>query len=648
MKRWVGIVLLLAVLSFVSFYAYQILHKEEIAILESIVPDDVIYYVYSYNLDQKIKDFQSHPLFKQISTSEVYSKFVNPGLERIKEKVPFLPELIKKDTAAALFSVGNAGPKNNFEDFLFLARIDSAIAGKIKKAIADFYLTFIAKSEVSYKKYNGVKITSCRFPKERIINYAILSDVIIFSNSSDIMQESIDLFKNKSQNNLSQDKNFQKLKMKVKKESLLWGFGNIKNYYNEMLKAYASQSLKSQEPKGIGPIESLMKITPFINLTKVLEAYVFYIDYDEFQGTFVFKSYQAFNKAMDKENFLDVIAYGKGIDRNTLNLIPRDIMAYCGGSQDLLNYWGFLKQISLSAEEMMKAQMQSDPRYHLYKDQLNAFSFENSLNSLESFLGVSIEKDILPLLGNNFGTVLVNVEDVDIPANSADAQQNFPMIFPQFYSFMELKDTAKMQIIMEDITKRIIDSANKLINLQEQAAEPSATMQAQQQNEQVAPAQQEKEFLKFRADNYNGINIYIIDMLEDFPLDNFRVNYCFLDKYMLVSLSPQLTRKIIEVYKNPQRSFTGNWDFEVIQKNMPPNYSNIIFLDFKKTIKDIRATKFFAELQTYLLGFQKGLSKPDLDLILDTFSNISTFIFTSSLLDAETMESTFCIKLQNP
>lgn len=349
---------------------------------------------------------------------------------------------------------------------------------------------------------------------------------------------------------------------------------------------------------------------------------------------------------MDKENFLDVIAYGKGIDKNTLNLIPRDIMAYYGGSQDLLNYWKFLKQISLSTEEMMRAEMQSDPRYYLYKDQLNAFSFENSLNSLESFLGVSIEKDILPLLGNNFGAVFVNVEDKDIPINPTDTQQNFPMILPQFYSFMELKDTAKMQIITEDLIKRIIDSANKLINRKEQTTQQSATVGPQQQNEQVAPVQQEKEFLKFKVDNYDGINIYIIDMLEDFPLDTFRVNYSFLDKYMVVSLSPQLTRKIIEVYKNPQRSFGGNWDFEVIQKNMPPNYSNIIFFDFKKTIKDIRATKFFNEFQTYLLNAQKGLSKKDLDLMLDTFSNISTFIFTSSLLDAETIESTFCIKLQ--
>ena len=647
MKRLAAIALLSAILVSLSFYGYQMLHKKEIATLESIVPDEVIYYVYSYNLEQKIKDFQSHHLFKQISSSPVYSKLINPGLRKIKEKVPFLPELIKKDTALAIFSVGKVGPEKDFEDFLFLARTDSAIAGKIKKTIADFYLTFTAKNEVGYNKYNGVKITSCRLLKDRIISYAILSDVIIFSDNADIMHKSIDLFTNKSQNNLSSDRNFQKLKTKVKKESLLWGFGNIKNYYNEMLKTYAYQSLKSQEPKGIKSIESLMKITPFINLTKVLEAYVFYIDYDEFQDSFVFRSYQTFNKAMDKENLLDVIAYGKGIDKNTLNLIPRDIMAYYGGSQDLLNYWRLLKQISLSTEEMMKAQMQSEPRYLLYKDQLNAFSFENSLNSLESFLGVSLEKDILPLLGNNFGVVFVNVEDVKIPINSTDTQQNFPMLFPQSYSFMELKDTAKMQVIMEDITKRIIDSANKFMNLKEQAAQQSDTMQPEQQNEQVTPIQLEKEFLKFRVDNYNGTNIYIIDMLENFPLDTFRVNYSFLDKYMVVSLSPQLTRKIIEVYKNPQRSFAGNWEFEVIQKNMPPNYSNIIFFDFKKTIKDIRATKFFDEFQTYLLGAQKGLSKKDLDSMLDTFSNISTFIFTSGLLDSETMESTFCIKLQD-
>ena len=645
MKKRLGIVLLLVIISFSLSYGYKILHEVKIASLESIVPEEVIYYLYSYNLDKKIKEFQASDFFKQISTSPLYKEFIAPKLEQARQRTPILSELTEKDVALAIFSPGK---------FLFLVRVDPKKQVKIKKYIADFYLSLVTKDQVSYKGYKGIKITNYKLPQAKMtISYAFLSDIIVFGNSSDIIQKSVDLFRNQSHNSLLNNKDFQKVTAKIKKDPLLRIYKNNKRYYQDILQAYTSSSLQYQKSKDSKSVESFMNIKPFINLMNILEGYASYLDYDELKTGFVFKAYQTFNRSLDQENMLNIIAYDKKVDKNTLGLIPRDIIAYYGGSQDLLNLWKFLKTFYSAMHEMMKTEIENEPRYRQYKNQIDSMGFDDMLQRFESFLGVNIEKDILPLLGNNFGMVWVKVDDMDFPlgglqmSSNVPGQESLPIIFPQFYSFIELKDKSKMQEIMEKIVKRLVENINQIIEEQKRNLQEKSSLQKQQDNkEQQQEIEEEKKFFQLSVDTYKDINISSMEMVDS-PSDFLRPNYCILDKYIIFSLSPTLTKKVIDIYQTKYATLSSNLYFESAQNKISTDYSNIMFFDFKRMIDNIQATKFFNNLQANLsMNTQSKFSKEDADSILNILRNINTLTFTNRMLDSDTMESSCYVKIQ--
>lgn len=659
MKKWIGIIILIVVLSGVVFYAYQKLHEIKVGSLESIVPEDAIYYLYSYNLDRKIKEFQANSFFGQISTNPVYLKFINPKLEKIRQKIPFLSELTTKDVAFAVFSLGKIESTirdiSGFGDFLFFARVDPKRHIKIKKSIADFYLSLVAKDRVSYKNYKGIRITNYSLRQPQIvISYVFLSDVVVFGNNEEVIKKSIDLFTKQSSNSLLNNKDFQKITARIKKDALLWTYGDTKRYYQEMLQAYTYGSLRSPESRGVKSIESFMKMKPFIDLMNIMQGYASYLDYDEFKKGLVFKTYHIFNRSRDEENLSDVILYDKKVDKNTFNLIPRHIVSYYGGSQDLLNSWKLLKKFFSAMNEMAMAEMRSNPRYALYRDRIKEMSFENAINKLESFLGISIEKDILASLGDNFGIVFIDIKDIEIPipnpAGYNETARNMPpIIFPQFYSFIELKNPSQMRKLMEEMTQRIVNNINQSIIEQKRRFKEraeGANLQNKQYNNEAQSTEEEKEAVQIKTDSYRDENIYTVEILN-FPIDFLRLNYCILDKYIVFSLSPTLTERIIDVYKTKGNSFSSNFEFESNQDNILPDYSNIMFFDFNKMLDDFKSTKFFSSLQSQLSkGPQKNLSKNDLDSVLNLLSNISMLIFTNRKVDLDIIESFSYIKIK--
>ena len=660
MKRWLVIILALVIISGILFYA--ILHEAKITSLESIVPEDVIYYIYAYNLDKKIKDFQSSAFFQELSKSSVYRKFIEPKLEKIKQRAPFLSNFLEKDIAFVIFSLGSIGTSKsdigNAGDFLALVRLDPKKSPKIKKYIADFYITFCAKDSVISTKYKGIKIIIYKLLKEKTeIAYAFLSDVIVVGNNVDIVKKSIDLFKRQNQNSLLNNKDFQQVTAKIKEDALFWGYGNSKNYYQEILRRYAYSSLKSRDSRDARFAQSLFKMKSFINLMNILKGYAFYLDYDELKEGFVFRSYHTLDSSMDTEGLLDIIAYKKAVDKNTFSLIPKDTIVYYGGSQDLVKTWNFLRRFYGSFDEIMRAEMKADPRYYQYKDKIDEMGFENAFKKFESFLGVNIEKDILAALGNNFGAAFVRLDDVDIPLTGPQAtsglprQQSMPILFPQIYVFFELKDTVKIQKVMETVRQHFIDNVNQIIKERERKRQenlnlPGPQGNQNQDNKEQQPAAEEKKPLSLKIDSYKDVNIYRIELL-DFPIALLNPNYCILDKYIIFSLSLPITEKIIDIYNTKRGTFSSNFDFESVQANLPSDYSNIMFFDFKNMIKNITRSRFFINLQPYLIkNPKKDFSKEDLDSVLNVLSNISNFTFINKLLDPDTIESSLYIKIK--
>lgn len=178
------------------------------------------------------------------------------------------------------------------------------------------------------------------------------------------------------------------------------------------------------------------------------------------------------------------------------------------------------------------------------------------------------------------------------------------------------------------------------------------TMSAQKaaQNSQPAavveqPAE-EKPPLKLDTVDYKGANIYSID-IADLPLDFIKPNYCVLDKYLIISLSPELTKRVIDTYKDKKNSLATNFNFSSGEKESFSDYSNALFFDFERLLNDINRSKAFNKLKDRLAqDKQKKFSVDDLDSLFKLLGDINTFVFSNRMVDAQTLESVYYLKIK--
>ena len=650
MKKWLGITLVLALGSAAVFYYYSISRQPKISSLESLVPDDALYYVYAYNPAEKIKNISSSSFFRQLSASSVYEKSIKPQIEKLRAKVPFLADFTQRDTALAVFSLGGekiSAAESGIGDFLLLTRVDNKKHVRVKKAIADFYLLLTTKDKGAHKKYKGISITSYTLPALAMsVHAALISDVMIVCNSKLYIEKSIDLFRDKEHHgSLLTASDFQNATSKIKKDALCWGYSNTKRYYQEILHHYASNRLGSQQSKEKS-IESFAAMKPMVELMDTFGGQAFYIDYAEARAGFVFKSYALLNKNAGEAGLLEGIISDKGVDPRVNSLVPRAPILYYAGSQNFPASWIFLKKFYSSFQEMLRAEMKNDPRYQGHTGQLENMSFEAVLKTVESFLGVNIENDIVSLLGNNFGMVLVDLKESNIRQGVsglepvAEHSVGAAMVLPQFYIFCEVKDSVKTQAVLTQALEHLLDTANAFVQQIEKA-------QAQQAHEQaVQGVQTQKPLLALKSDDYGGVSIYSID-IPGFPIEELKVNYCVVDTYVIFSLSPDVTKRAIDVYKHTLGSFDSNLYFETVKATLGESYSYMLYFDVTRLLDNLRLIKSFRQWKNSLTpNTRVDFSKEDIDGLLGIASNIKALTMAYTLSEGKFLESSGYIEIE--
>ena len=239
--------------------------------------------------------------------------------------------------------------------------------------------------------------------------------------------------------------------------------------------------------------------------------------------------------------------------------------------------------------------------------------------------------------------VFAGLDDVEIAAPSPGAQ-SASLAFPKFYVFYELKDSKKMEAVTGGITRHLIDNINQMV-LEQKKISAQRALQSAQPAAVEQPAE-EKPPLKLNTVDYGGVNIYNID-IADFPMDFIKSKYCILDKYLVLSLSLELTRKVIDTYKNNKNSLASNLSFTSVQKESFADYSNIFFFDFEKLLNGVHYSKAFNKFIGSLAQDKKSkFSKDDVDSLFKLLGSINTFVFTDRMVDSETLESVYYLKVK--
>lgn len=194
------------------------------------------------------------------------------------------------------------------------------------------------------------------------------------------------------------------------------------------------------------------------------------------------------------------------VENKTLAFVPLNILGYEWSTcNDFKYYW---QQITKDAQETV-ARKQAEG---VLPDNDKGADRVDPVANLEKFLGKSMEKDVLPLLGQEVGGYLGDV----------DMSGVIPL--PHFLVFLKVTNQAKAESFLTGLTKR------------------------------------QSAFLGQKED-YQGTNItyYSIPLMK-----NIEPAFCFYNDYLLITLNRQMLKDTIDLGKDPAKSFRGirhsrNW-----------------------------------------------------------------------------------------
>ena len=657
MKKWIVSILVLAVVgAAAAFYVFKILPGgQKVSSLESLVPDNALFYVSSYNLDKKIKEFRSSDFVSKLTGSAIYKTRIEPQLAKLFQSAPFLLGFLEEDVSVALLSLGNLdSPQGGFADlgdFLILVRLNPKKRAQIQRQVIETYLSVAGKGKTSSKNYKGIKISKYgSLEPPFVINYAFIADVLVLSNNGNVIQKGIDLYQKADKNNLSGNSNFVEIRNRVKKDSWVWGYQNNEAYNRQLLAYYASGALRSKSGRWAAYAVDPRQLAPIMDLMNIFKASGFSFTRDIGKDGFLLKScyFLAESKSKAVSEITKFITDRKVMGGEVLRLVPRDILVYLGARKDIAALWNFIKY---SFSRMSQADLLPPAED---RSQEAVKGIKENVAKAESFLGVNIEKDILPALGDSFGLVLADLQNTQINILASQgrspgtARGGFSIPIPQAYAYLELKDVSKLQGLLEGATQKLVEKANQEMKARDRRWRDVAAGQeaaSANQTEELVPPQ-EGDPLSLRKENYQDAEIVYLDPLN-FPLESFKPNYCFLDKYLIASYSLALTKEVIDVYKNKGDSFAKNQNFLSVKNKIPAEYSDLVFFDIKRSIDQFRRAKFFDSMLYQMLSYSNpnGVKKEELEELLDVLSDLVCVASTHRSSQQDVVETEIYLKI---
>ena len=236
-------------------------------------------------------------------------------------------------------------------------------------------------------------------------------------------------------------------------------------------------------------------------------------------------------------------------DNASLDFIPEDVLVYQWSNCNKLDYFwnGFKKESEMVARRTGGA---TSPL-----DQVAAF---------EQAIGLSVEKDLFPIFGEETGGYL---EDVDLSG---------PLPIPHLVFFVSINDQNSLESLLKDFTSN-------------------------------------PNFPKKEKD-YKGVTINYVELPF---VENIRPAYCFLDKFFFIASDIDLLEKSIDVSEKTSSSLVSGNSFKSVDYGLTESGRGTIFIRISKLVDavktyvewgDDKSEKSGENLNAFLSGSRQRLS----------------------------------------
>ncbi len=502
-KRFIIIPVLVIILAVGGWFVYA-MYVPSIAV-ENVLPEGAIGYCRLNHLAGDLKHYKTTKLWENLMRVDIQKILNNEKVDpkivddvmKTKEFLsgPAIDDILKnyiKDEVAIAFYPDEAGTvaTNGWPGYLSRAYVVVRVKpqGAVLNLLASWNKGSTAEYNVTKEKYRGIEVTTVALDESRRIVFAMLKDLVVFGFKPETIHASVDMYL-KTSFALSDDEDFKKVKKQLLPKAHIFGYANVQAIHKNLMSLinpWIDTQLKSAPP------EQLQEMNEGI---EAIKAWGF-----SFIPGPVSENKSILIADMDKQGFLKSYTC-RPADNDSLHLIPKDALYY--QSNNCFDLQDMVKKFS----EVSKAQQARDPR---------GYDSAAMLSSMEKGLGIDFSNDILPLMGQQTGGYLADL----------DFQGMVPI--PQGVLFIKITDAAKAQAVIEKLTRS------------------------------VGPMLQ--------TSTYKSVPIKFLSLPMKIKLTP---SYCFFNDYLLIASGQDLIQKSIDSWQNSEQGLAGREVVKTLTRSMP-------------------------------------------------------------------------------